>query len=85
MWRTIQSNNNKNRSSKYQAKIHSKYKQKLNINSLFAVCGQFKTTTTKTDQVSIKPKYYSNYKQKRNINSLPDVDNSNQQQQKQVK
>jgi len=70
MW-TIQSNNNKNRSSKHQTKIYSNYKQKKNINSR-SVCGQFKATTTKTDQVSIKQKY-SNYKQKWNISSLPRV------------
>ena len=46
----------RNRSSKYQTKIYSNYKQKWNINS-HATCGQFKATTTKTDQVSIKPKY----------------------------
>jgi len=54
MW-TIQSNNNKNRSSKYETKISSTYKQKWNINSR-TVRGQFKATTTKTDQVSIKTK-----------------------------
>jgi len=45
MW-TIQTDNNKNRSRKYQTKIYSNSKQKLNINSL-PVCGQFKTTKLK--------------------------------------
>jgi len=115
MW-TIQSNNNKNRSSKYQTKIYSNYKQKLNINSLsvfgqfkannknrsskyqpkyiqitnkyinsHTVCGQFKATTAKTDQVSIKPKYIQITNKNETLTNSLYVDNSKQQQQKQIK
>jgi len=84
MW-TIQNNNNKNRSSKYQTKIYSNSKQKLNINSL-PVCGQFKTTTTKTDQVSIKTKYIQITNKNETLTHFLHVDNSKQQQQqKQIK
>jgi len=82
---TIQSNNNKNRSSKYQTKIYSNYKQnKKNINSL-ATCRQFKATTTKTDQVSIKPKYIQITNKNKTLTHSLYVDNSKQQQQKQIK
>jgi len=53
LW-TIQSNNNK--SSRYQTKIYSNYKQRMTLTHML-VCGQFKATITKTDKVSIKQKY----------------------------
>jgi len=58
--------------------------QKLNINSL-PVCGQFKTTTTKTktDQVSIKPKYIQITNKNETLTHPLYLDNSKHRQQKQ--
>jgi len=54
------------------------------MNSL-PTCQQFKATTTKTDQVSIKPKYIQITNKNKTLTHSLHADNSKQQQQKQIK
>jgi len=80
---TIQSNNNKNRSSKKS--IKPKYIQITNKNKTFTHPLMFEATTTKTDQVGIKPKYIQIINKNKTLTHSLHVDHSKQQQQKQIK
>jgi len=82
MW-TIQRNNNKNRSNNYQSKIYSITNN--NETLTHSLYGEFKATTTKTDQVSTKPKYIKITNKNETLTHILYVDNSKQQHQKQIK